>query len=265
MPGGGTVTLPSLSLSGRRALVTGASGGLGLHFAQLLAEAGAEVVLAARRREVLDAEVARLNDAGHRALAVALDVADAQAVARAFDEIQSQSSGRGVVDLVVNNAGVAVNTMALNLPESDWDQVLDTNLKGAWLVATEAARRLVAAKQPGSIVNVASILGERPAGAVAPYCASKAGLLHLTRALAFEWARHQIRVNALVPGYVNTDLNREFLASAAGQRLVARVPQRRFVDPHELDGALLLLLGSAGSAITGASIAVDGGHLISGL
>lgn len=254
-----------MSLAGRRALVTGASGGLGLHFAQLLAEAGAEVVLAARRREVLDAEVARLNDAGHRASAVALDVADAQAVARAFDEIQSRSSQGSVVDLVVNNAGVAVNTMALNLPESDWDQVLDTNLKGAWLVATEAARRLVAARQPGSIVNVASILGERPAGAVAPYCASKAGLLHLTRALALEWARHQIRVNALVPGYVNTDLNREFLASDAGQRLVARVPQRRFVDPEELDGALLLLLSNAGSAITGASIAVDGGHLVSGL
>lgn len=256
------MSVPSLSLAGRRALVTGASGGLGLHFAQLLAEAGAEVVLAARRREVLDGEVARLREAGHQASAVALDVANVQAVAHAFDEIQARS---GVVDLVVNNAGVAVNTMALKLSESEFDQVLDTNLKGAWLVATEAARRLVAVQQPGSIVNVASILGERPAGAVAPYCASKAGLLHLTRALAFEWARHQIRVNALVPGYVNTDLNREFLASDAGQRLVARVPQRRFVDPEELDGALLLLLSNAGSAITGASIAVDGGHLVSGL
>jgi NAD(P)-dependent dehydrogenase (short-subunit alcohol dehydrogenase family) len=256
------MSLPSWSLAGRRALVTGASAGLGLHFARLLAEAGAEVVLAARRREVLDGAVARLHDAGHRACAVALDVADAQGVTRAFDEIQASA---GLVDLVVNNAGVAVNTMALDVTESQWDQVLDTNLKGAWLVATEAARRLVVAKRPGSIVNVASILGERPAGAVAPYCASKAGLLHLTRALAFEWARHRIRVNALMPGYVNTDLNREFLASEAGQRLVARVPQRRFVDPEELDGALLLLLGDAGRGITGASIAVDGGHLVSGL
>ena len=249
-------------LTGRLALVTGASSGLGRHFAATLAAAGAHVLLAARRLDRLEADVAALTAAGGRAGAVEMDVSDGTSVARAFDRIET---AWGVPDIVVNNAGVAVSRPALAQDEAAWDQVVDTNLKGAWLVATEAARRLVAAKRGGSLVNVASILGERVGKAVAPYCASKAGLLHLTRALALEWAEHGIRVNALAPGYIATDLNRDFLASAAGKRLMARVPQRRFGRPDDLDGPLLLLVSEAGAYRTGAVIAEDGGHLVSTL
>ena len=177
----------------------------------------------------------------------------------AFDQIARW----GGVDIVINNAGVSVGKPALEQGESDWDQVLDTNLKGAWLVCTEAARRWVAAGRGGSIVNVASILGERVATGLAPYAASKAGLLQLTKALAMEWARHAIRVNALAPGYIETDLTREFLQSESGARMAARIPQRRFADPQDLDGAMLLLASPAGRRMTGAVVAVDGGHLVS--
>jgi NAD(P)-dependent dehydrogenase (short-subunit alcohol dehydrogenase family) len=169
------------------------------------------------------------------------------------------------VDLVVNNAGQAVLRPLLEQEEKDWDAVVDTNLKGAWLVAQEGARRMVAGGRPGAIVNVASITGERVAGGVAPYCASKAGLIHLTRAMALELARHGVRVNALAPGYIETELNRDFLASPAGERLLARIPQRRFGRPEELVGPLLLLASDAGAFITGSVLAVDGGHLVSSL
>ena len=167
--------------------------------------------------------------------------------------------------MIVNNAGLAVSRPLLSRTEADWDSVLDTNLKGAWLVAQEGARRLVAAKRGGSIVNIASITGERVAGAVAPYCTSKAGVMHLTRAMALELARHGIRVNALAPGYVQTELNRDFLASEAGERLRARIPQRRFGRADELDGPLLLLASDAGAYLTGSVVFADGGHLVSSL
>lgn len=247
------------SLAGRCALVTGASGGLGLHFARVLATAGAQVVLAARRLETLEHIVAQWPGPTQAVRAIALDVTDVHSVRSAFDALHSD----GVIpDLIVNNAGVAVTRAATEQTVEDWDRVIDTNLKGAWLIATEAARRMTAAGRSGAIINIASILGERPGGRVAPYCASKAGLVHLTRALALEWARHSIRVNALEPGYVVTELNREFLASEAGQQLMARIPQRRFGQPGDLDGALLLLASHAGQYITGATIAIDGGHLV---
>jgi NAD(P)-dependent dehydrogenase (short-subunit alcohol dehydrogenase family) len=254
--------LPSFSLQGRCALVTGASSGLGAHFAELLAAAGAQVWLAARRTDRLQSLQAELRARGARADSVALDVTRADAVATAFD---AMAAAGAVPDIVVNNAGIGLGTLALDTSESDWDQVVDTNLKGAWLVATEAARRLVAAGRPGSIVNIASILGERVGAAVAPYAASKAGLVHLTKALALEWARHGIRVNALAPGYIVTDINREFLASEPGDKLRKRIPQRRFGEPGDLDGPLLLLASDAGRYMTGAVLAADGGHLVSGL
>lgn len=251
-------------LDGRRALVTGASGGLGLHFAGVLADAGAEVVLAARRTDALEAEVARLRASGARAHAVPLDVTDAASVSQAFD-LATRATG-GAIDIVVNNAGISGGGGSLlQGEESDWDAVLDTNLKGAWLVGREAARRQSAAQQPGSVINIASILGLRVAGGVAAYCASKAGLIQLTRVMALELARHRIRVNALAPGYVETDLNREFFASEAGLQLVKRIPQRRLGQARELDGPLLLLASEAGSYMTGAVIEVDGGHLCSSL
>lgn len=250
------------SLAGRVALVTGASSGLGRHFAQTLARAGASVAVAARRADKLAETVAAVGATGGRAIAIAMDVTDAASVRAAFDAIEQTL---GSADLIVNNAGAAVSRPLLEQTEADWDGVVDTNLKGAWLVAQEGARRLVAAQRPGAIVNIASITGERVAGAVAPYCASKAGLIHLTRAMALELARHRIRVNALAPGYIETELNRDFLRSDAGQRLMTRVPQRRFGQPTDLDGPLLLLAAEAGAFITGSVLAADGGHLVSSL
>jgi NAD(P)-dependent dehydrogenase (short-subunit alcohol dehydrogenase family) len=250
------------TLEGRRALVTGASSGLGRHFARTLAEAGAVVVVAARSVDKLAATVAEIEATGGRASALRLDVTDLASVKAGFDRIEAEG---GVADVIVNNAGLAVSRPLLEQTEADWDSVLDTNLKGAWLVAQEGARRLVAAKRGGSIVNIASITGERVAGAVAPYCTSKAGVIHLTRAMALELARHGVRVNALAPGYVQTELNRDFLASEAGERLRARIPQRRFGRADELDGPLLLLASDAGTYITGSVVFADGGHLVSSL
>jgi NAD(P)-dependent dehydrogenase (short-subunit alcohol dehydrogenase family) len=159
----------------------------------------------------------------------------------------------GPATIVVNNSGVTASHAALDLDPGDWDKVMDTNVKGAWLVARAAARRMIDAGVGGSVVNIASILGFRVAGRVAPYAASKAGLLHLTRALAFEWTRHGIRVNALAPGYIETDLNRDFFASDPGKALIARIPQRRLGRPEDLDGALLLLASNASAYMTGKS------------
>jgi NAD(P)-dependent dehydrogenase (short-subunit alcohol dehydrogenase family) len=167
--------------------------------------------------------------------------------------------------IVINNAGMSINRKLLDQTEEDWDRVIDTNLKGSWLVATEAARRMVASNASGSIVNIASILGERVIGGVAPYVISKAGVIQSTKVMALELARHQIRVNALLPGYVITDLNRDFLLSEAGQKILARIPSRRFNNLEDLNGPLLLLASDASSAMTGTTIAVDSGHLINGL
>lgn len=249
-------------LAGRKALITGASSGLGRHFALLLGRAGAEVIVAARRAEKLTELVSELSEHGIKARAVSMDVTSAASVHRAFDAIELEG---GPARIIVNNAGVTVTRAVLEQTEEDWDQVLNTNLKGSWLVAQEAARRLVAAQRTGSIVNVASILGERVAGGVAPYSISKAALIHATKAMALELARHGIRVNALMPGYISTELNREFLESPAGERLRTRIPSRRFGTPSHLDGPLLLLASDAGAHMTGSTLAVDGGHLLSSL
>jgi NAD(P)-dependent dehydrogenase (short-subunit alcohol dehydrogenase family) len=250
-------------LKGQRVLVTGASSGLGMHFARTLARAGADVVLAARRRDRLETLAHELRENGGQVHAVAMDVSDAEQVDQALDEIQRACSGAPTH--LVNAAGVAVTASLAKQTVSDWDCVMDTNLKGAWLVAKACAQRWMASGHPGTIVHIASITGLRVAGGVGPYCASKAGLIHLTRSMALEWARHGIRVNALAPGYVETDLNREFLQSEAGDRLRSRIPQQRFGQPEDLDGPLLLLLSEAGRYITGSVLAVDGGHLVSGL
>lgn len=246
-------------LTGRTALVTGASGGLGLHFATFLAANGASVILSARRIQALDQACGEIRAAGGAAHALEMDVSSAESVTAAFATLP------GPLDILINNAGVTTTQRAQDLEEAVWDSILDTNLKGAFLVAQAAARAMTAAGHGGAIVNVASILGLRVAGSVSPYAASKAGLIHLTKALALEWARDRIRVNALCPGYIETDLNRDFFASEAGQTLIKRIPQRRLGKPEELDGALMLLCSDAGSYITGSVIAVDGGHLVSSL
>ncbi len=249
-------------LTGRHVLVTGASGGLGEHFARMLAARGAIVTLAARREAALARVVAAITAAGGRARAEAMDVTDAAVVAGALDRAEAAS---GPVSVLVNNAGVAATAAALDLDEAGWDQVVNTNLRGAWLVAQAAARRMVAAGGGGSIVNIASILGLRVSGGVVPYAVSKAGVIQMTKALALEWARHGIRVNALAPGYIETELNRDFFATDAGRALLRRIPQRRLGQAGELDGALLLLASDAGAYMTGSVVAVDGGHLVSGL
>jgi NAD(P)-dependent dehydrogenase (short-subunit alcohol dehydrogenase family) len=249
-------------LRGKAALVTGASAGLGEHFARVLAAHGARVALAARRRERLETVVDAIRSAGGSALAVEMDVTDGASIRSAFG---AAAATLGPIEVTVNNAGISITKPSLELTESDWDHVVDTNLRGAWLVAQTAARALVDAERGGRIVNVGSIVGLRTIGQLAPYAAAKAGLIHLTHVLAMEWARHGIQVNAIAPGYIETDLNRPFWSTPAGKRLIERIPQRRVGQPSDLDGALLLLASDAGAFMTGSVLVVDGGHTISTL
>jgi NAD(P)-dependent dehydrogenase (short-subunit alcohol dehydrogenase family) len=251
-----------LSLAGRNALVTGANGGLGSHFAQTLARAGASVALCARRRESLGTVRDAIQGLGARAECIALDVTNAASVAAAFD---AAAAALGPITVVVNNAGIAVTKPLLDQTDDDWRQVIGVNLDGAWRVAQAAARHMVQHAQGGSIVNVASVLGLRVTAQIPAYAASKAALVQLTKAMALELARHRIRVNALAPGYIETAINREFFASEAGQAMIKRIPQRRIGTPQDLDGPLLLLASDAGAYMTGAVVAVDGGHLVSSL
>ena len=246
------------NLTGKTALVTGASSGLGSHFAKCLGKAGAAVVLAARRADRLQSLQAELAKASIEARAVELDVTSGDAVAAALD-------AAGPIDILVNNAGITIVKPALEMPEKDWDAVVDTNLRGAWLMAQGAAKRWVGDKRPGVIVNIGSILGLRTIGQVAPYNASKAGLIHLTQVLAMEWARYRIRVNAICPGYIETEMNSDFWKTPGGQRLIERIPQRRIGQPEHLDGALLLLASDAGEFMTGSVVTVDGGHTVNSL
>jgi len=242
-------------LAGKSALVTGASSGLGTHFARLLAAQGVAVTLAARRANKVAELCDDITAAGGQATPLALDVADGAAVAQAL--------GGQVFDIVVNNAGTAATATALDHDDATIDRVIDTNLKGPFHVARATARAMLDAGRTGTIINIASILGFRVAGQVSAYAASKAGLVQLSRSLALEWARHGIRVNALCPGYIETEINRDFFATQAGQTLLRRVPQRRLGQPADLDGAFLLLASDLSGFMTGTEIVVDGGHLIS--
>ena len=242
------------SLAGRVALVTGASGALGGHFARTLHAAGASVVLAGRRRAPMEALAAAL---GPRADALVMDVADADSVTAGFAAAEAR---HGVCDLLVNNAGVATTRRFLEQSAAEWDAVMQVNLRGAFLVAQEAARRMVAAGRPGSIVNIGSITGARTMPGLTAYATAKAGLAHLTRGMAVELARHGIRVNAIAPGYVETEMNAAFFASEPGQALVRRIPQRRLGTLDDLAGPLLLLASAAGAHMTGSVLTVDGGH-----
>jgi NAD(P)-dependent dehydrogenase (short-subunit alcohol dehydrogenase family) len=237
------ITDPLFDVGGKVALVTGASSGLGEHFAKALAARGAVVVAAARRAERLDALVAAIRDGGGTAHAVALDVTDAGSVASAVRRAAELAGG---IDVLVNNAGIADTRTSIELTEDDW-------------------RRVLAAGRPGSIVNIASILGLRQATHLLAYAAAKAALVQVTKALALEWARHAIRVNAIAPGYVVTEMNREFFQSEPGQAMTRRIPQRRVGSPRDLEGALLLLASDAGAYMTGSVVVVDGGHLVNSL
>lgn len=251
-----------VDLSGKVALVTGASSGLGAHFAEVLASCGAHLVLAARRVDKLEALADSLAGAEQQCLPVAMDVTDSSAVVTA---VAQAKKALGQIDVLVNNSGITINGPILEQTEAQWDQVNDTNLKGAFLVAAEVARVMKDQESGGSIINIASILGLRQAGLVTPYAVSKAGLIQLTKSMALELARYKIRVNALAPGYFATDINKDVWDTPIGQALIKRIPQRRTGAMRDLDGPLLLLASDASSYMTGSVLAVDGGHLVNTL
>lgn len=244
-------------LTGQRAIVTGASRGLGRHFALTLAQAGAQVVLAARGVNRLQEVVKEIKGFNGCALAIQVDVTDGESVRTG---IETAENALGPINILVNNAGIAVTKPLLEQAEEDWDLVLDTNLKGVWLMAQEIARRMVHCGQGGSIINIASVLGGRGISQLPGYCASKGGIINLTRAMAVELAPRGIRVNTIAPGYIETDMNRQFFATQAGQRLIKRIPQRRLGQVEDLDGVLLLLASDASRYMTGSVITIDGGQ-----
>jgi 3-oxoacyl-[acyl-carrier protein] reductase len=247
------------SLQGEVALVTGASSGLGARFARVLAAAGASVVLAARRKDRLDALADEINGSGGRACSVVMDVCDAQSVAHGFDAAQAAF---GLVTIAVANAGIASTGRALATDDAAWRAVLDVDLDGVFRVCREAGQRLSHAGRGGSLITIASVLGLAPSKGLAAYATAKAGVIQLTKALALELAPANIRVNALAPGYCRTDINSEFLDSPAGDKLRARIAMNRFGEAGDLDGAMLLLASGASRFMTGSVIVVDGGHSV---
>jgi len=247
------------NLKGRVALVTGASSGLGLRFAEVLAGEGAAVALVARRADRLAALKERIEKAGGRAVAIEADVLDRKAMVRAFEEAEKAF---GTVTILVNNAGVAHANRAVELPEEEWRRVVGTNLDAVFFWAQEAARRMLAAGKQGAIVNIASVLGFGVSKGTVAYSVAKAGVIQLTKALGLELAFKGVRVNAIAPGWIVTELNRDYLLSEQGTAIKREIPVGRFGEERDLDGALLLLVSDAGRFIAGTTIVVDGGQLV---
>jgi 3-oxoacyl-[acyl-carrier protein] reductase len=246
-------------LSGTVALVTGANGGFGSRFVRVLAANGSKVAAAARAPEKHAGHIREVEQAGGSAAPIRLDVTHPASIAAAFDAVEAKW---GPVTLLVNNAGIAHSGRAAEVPPETWRNVMSVDLDGPFFVMQAFARRLIAAETPGVVVNIASVIGLRAEKGAVAYTAAKAGLIHLTRALALEWARYRIRVNALAPGWFPTAINRDFLASEAGEALKKTIPMRRFGEEGDLDGALLLLASDAGAFMTGATVVVDGGEEI---
>ncbi len=246
-------------LHGKVALVTGASSGLGVRFAECLAENGAAVVLVARRAERLADLQERIEKAGGQALAVEADVCDRAAMQSAFDTAERNF---GTVTILVNNAGVAHAGRAVDLPEAEWRRVLATDLDAVFYWAQEAARRMLAARKGGAIVNIASVLGFGVDKGVVAYATAKAGVIQLTKALALELSFKGIRVNAIAPGWIVTEMNRDYLATERGALLKREIPVGRFGEPRDLDGPLLLLVSDAGRFVSGTTIVADGGQMV---
>ena len=247
------------SLKGRVALVTGASRGLGVQFATALADNGAAVALVARRADRLKSLKDEIEGKGGRAVAIEADVTDHAAIARAFDAAEKAF---GTVTILVNNAGIAHGGRAVEMPPEEWRKVLSTNLDAVFFWAQEAARRLLAAKKQGAIVNIASVLGLAVSKGAVAYAAAKAGVVQVTKALAVELAFKGVRVNAIAPGWFVTEMNDDYLSSEAGAAIKREIPMGRFGNSGDLDGALLLLVSDAGSYITGATVVVDGGQVV---
>jgi 3-oxoacyl-[acyl-carrier protein] reductase len=247
------------NLKGRVALVTGASSGLGVRFAEVLAAECAAVALVARRAERLTALKERIEKAGGRAVAISADVLDRDAMRRAFDDAERAF---GTVTILVNNAGVAHATRAVDLSEEEWRRVVGTNLDAVFFCAQEAARRMLAAGKPGAIVNIASVLGLGVSKGTVAYSVAKAGVIQMTKTLGLELAFKGVRVNAIAPGWIVTELNRDYLLSEQGAAIKREIPVGRFGEERDLDGALLLLVSDAGRFIAGTTIVVDGGQVV---
>jgi len=240
-------------------LITGASQGLGRQFARVLAAHGAAVALAARQTGKLKALEDEIKAKGGRAVAVEMDVTSTASIARGMDAAEA---ALGPITVLINNAGIAVEKLALEQSEADWDAVIGANLKGAYFAATEVARRMAARKAGGNIINIASVLGFSVVKFISPYAISKAGVVQATKALALEFAASNIRVNALAPGYIDTDINHDVWATPAGEKLIKRIPQRRVGHESDLDGAIVLLASNASRYMTGSVVTVDGGFLL---
>jgi NAD(P)-dependent dehydrogenase (short-subunit alcohol dehydrogenase family) len=240
-------------------LITGASQGLGRQFARVLSAHGAAVVLAARQTAKLKSLEEEIKGKGGRAAAVKMDVTDTASIGKALDAAEA---ALGPVTVLINNAGIAIEKLAVEQTEADWDAVINANLKGAYFLATEMARRMIARKQEGNIVNVASVLGLSVMKFLSPYTISKAGIIQATKAMALEFASQRMRVNALAPGYIDTEMNHDVWATPAGEKLIKQIPQRRVGAESDLDGAIMLLASSASRYMTGSVVAVDGGFLL---
>ena len=247
------------NLKGRVALVTGASSGLGVQFTRALADNGAAVALVARRADRLKSLKDEIEGKGGRAVAIEADVTDRAAMARAFDAAEKAF---GTVTILVNNAGIAHGGRAVEMPPEEWRKVLSTNLDAVFFCAQEAARRILAAKKQGTIINIASVLGFAVAKGAVAYATAKAGVVQVTKALAVELAFKGVRVNAIAPGWFVTEMNDDYLASEAGIAIKREIPMGRFGNPGDLDGTLLLLASDASSYMTGATIVVDGGQVV---
>jgi NAD(P)-dependent dehydrogenase (short-subunit alcohol dehydrogenase family) len=243
-------------LTGRHAFVTGAGTGLGRAAALVLARHGAAVTACGRRAEKLQVVCDEVRAMGGRAQAQALDVSQPDSIVSA---VSAATAAQGTIDILINNAGLALSTTLLETSDADWDRVQDTNVRGVWLCARAVAKQLIAAQSPGVIVNIASVLGFSVQKGTGPYAASKAGVLQLTRVMASEWARHGIRVNAIAPGYIATNMADRFLASERGQKMLAGIPQRRFGASQDIEGAVLFLASAASAYMTGSTVTVDGG------
>lgn len=254
---------PHFDLSGRRALITGASGGFGGYFAHLLATQGADIVLAARRVEKLEALARDLEKYKVNVTVTPMDVGSAESVTSAFKSLSD--GAQSPCDIIINNAGIGQDNWLLDIEDDEWSNVVNTNLNSVWRVSKAAVLALKAHNKGGSIVNISSITGIRPTLKIAAYAASKAGVEHLTRTMALELARSKIRVNSIAPGYFITPLNEDFLESEAGDKLRQRIPAKRFGAFEDLGGPLLLLVSDAGAYINGTCLVVDGGHSLSPL
>ncbi|RZT93707.1 SDR family oxidoreductase [Rivibacter subsaxonicus] len=257
----------SIDLSGRVALITGASSGLGAQFARTLSQAGAAVVLAGRRVERLKTLRAEIEGAGGDAHVVGLDVTDMTSIRSAVAHAETEV---GAIDILVNNSGVSTTQKLTDVGEEDYDHIFDTNTRGAFFVAQEVGKRMIARAKgaaPGTftggrIVNIASMAGLKVLGQIGVYCMSKAAVVHMTRAMALEWGRYDINVNAICPGYIDTEINHHHWSTEQGRKLVEMLPRKRVGQPQDLDTALLMLCAKESHFINGAVIQADDGFSV---